>query len=364
RTGTSARGRSVARGRGGSTAARRRRAQPPPGDADNEQETRTGQFDEDAEDVTESRGKLKSKEAKEARAELKRLVTNKFRRVCDVAEGTKWPTTLDERKNDITDEVYLTPKFSTTVNDEHNRVIFAKIAHLVWQDLQAYEKLTAPQTTALSDCLVNRKVKWNKQTLFTFAKETYRGFKDEYRAQTDAEKKAVKENNQRTNRWAQRRKEKADRLMSARQTYLKKHGADPTDIIHADHMSDEASGPEDDEPEDTWKRRMADKMGMPVGMLLDNLIFLEVTNSPWRANELGDVFHELRRLWWDSMEPKQRKRFNAMRVEGTGRESLRIPEFTPYDFGINAEWFTANNEKIEIRDLLKGWGAWGDPEGF
>lgn len=58
-----------------------------------------------------------------------------------------------------------------------------------------------------SDCLMNRKVKWNKQSLFVFAKETYRGFKEDWRAQNNAEKKAAKDLNQQSNRRAQRRKE-------------------------------------------------------------------------------------------------------------------------------------------------------------
>lgn len=54
---------------------------------------------------------------------------------------------------------------------------------------------------------MNRKVKWNKQSLFVFAKETYRGFKEDWRAQNNAEKKAAKDLNQQSNRRAQRRKE-------------------------------------------------------------------------------------------------------------------------------------------------------------
>ncbi|KAG2113233.1 hypothetical protein DEU56DRAFT_919734 [Suillus clintonianus] len=281
----------------------------------------------------------------------------KFRHVCDVSEGRSWPASADEERiNEVTGERYLMPEFTKTVNDDHNRKIFAKVASLVWQDLQ---------NMANSDCLVNRKVKWNKQSLFTFAKETYRGFKEDWRAQNDAEKKAAKGVNQRSNRRAQRRKEKADRLMTARQGYIEKFGVDPVDLVHADHMSDEASGPDDDdELEDDWKRRMAEKMGMPANSQVENLSFLEVTRSPWRSDELGQIFHTLHDLWQASLTSKQKKCFHMIRVTGTDRQSQRIPDFTPYTFGINMEWLEANKDRLEYQDLLKEWGAWEDPEGF
>jgi hypothetical protein len=82
--------------------------------------------------------------------------------------------------------------------------------------------------------------------------------------------------------------QKADRLMTARQAYIEKFGVDPVDLVHADHMSDEASGPEDDdESEDDWKRRMAEKMGMPANWQVENLSFLEVMQSPWRSDEVS-----------------------------------------------------------------------------
>ncbi|KAG1808956.1 uncharacterized protein BJ212DRAFT_1484815 [Suillus subaureus] len=204
------------------------------------------------------------------------------------------------------------------VNDDHNRMIFAKVTSLVWQDLQ---------NMANSDCLVNCKVKWNKQSLFTFAKEMYHGFKEDWQAQNNAKKKAAKGVNQQNNRHAQCHKEKADQLMTACQAYIKKFSVDLVDLVHADHMSDEASGPDDDELEDGWKRRMAEKMGMPANSQVENLSFLEVTRSPWRSDK-------------------------------------RIPDFTPYTFGINIEWLEANKDRLEYQDLLKEWGAWEDPEGF
>ncbi|KAG2135833.1 hypothetical protein DEU56DRAFT_737620, partial [Suillus clintonianus] len=284
------------------------------------------------------------------------LVTAKFRRACDVSDGKKWPSLEVERKNDMTGEVYLTPNFEATVNDDHNRVIFNKIAHLVWEELRS---------TTLSDSLSNRKVKWNKQSLFTFAKDTYRGFKEEWKAQNDREKAAAKNNNQQKNRWSQRRKEKADRLTTACPKYLELHGADPINIIHADHMSDEASGPEDDgESVDKWRIKMGKEKGFPADTDMDGMVFMEVVKNPWRSQELADIYHELFQLWKKSLNTKQRKRFHTLRVEGTDRTLLRIPDYTPYNFGIDAEWLEENKNHPEYQVQLKEWGDWVDPPGF
>jgi len=47
------------------------------------------------------------------------LVTTMFRHICDISEGKKWPIPEVECKNNTTGEVYLTPNFETTVNDQH-----------------------------------------------------------------------------------------------------------------------------------------------------------------------------------------------------------------------------------------------------
>ncbi|KAG1731010.1 hypothetical protein EDB19DRAFT_1641064 [Suillus lakei] len=342
--------------RGASNVARRRRRRDACEEG-NDAESRAGQFDHDAEDVTGARGKL-SATAREVRADLKHMITTKFRHVCNVSEGKMWPSPDDERKNETTGEIYLTPNFEATVNDDHNRVIFKKIAHLVWEELGV-------SFTTLSDSLSNRKVKWNKQSLFTFAKDTYRGFKEEWKAQNDREKAAAKNNNQQKNRWSQRRKEKADRLTTACPKYFELHGADPINIIHADHMSDEASGPEDDgESVDEWRIKMGREKGFPADTDMDGMVFMEVIKNPWRSQELGDIYHKLFQLWKASLNTKQRKRFRTMRVEGTDRVLLRIPDYTPYNFGIDTEWLEENKNHPEYQAQLKEWGAWADPPGF
>lgn len=80
---------------------------------------------------------------------------------------------------------------------------------------------------------------------------------------------------------------KADRLTSACEKYMELHGVDPIHVIHADHMSDEASGPEDDgEAVEDWRRRMSVKKGYPPGIDIDGMVFMEVLKNPWRSNEV------------------------------------------------------------------------------
>ncbi|KIJ09288.1 hypothetical protein PAXINDRAFT_17608 [Paxillus involutus ATCC 200175] len=314
-------------------------------------------YDEDAEDVTESRNKL-SMVGREARTALKRIITSKFRFACNVPEGEKWPSVEEERLNPKTGESWLTPNFKTTVNDEYNRAIFVRVADLAWTDLQ---------NIAQSECLRDRKIKWNKLSLL-FAKETYRGFKPEWKADNDPHKMAEKVDHQCRNRWSQRRKDKAQRLMTAREAYISKHGVDPGELIHADHMSDEASGPEDNETEAAklaWKQCMAAHKHIPNSEgALENISFLEVLRSPWRSKELEDVFVNLQDVWRESLSVKQKQCFHTIRVRDTERISPRIPEYTPFNFGINVEWLEVNKDKSELEDLLKEWGKWEDPEGF
>jgi hypothetical protein len=53
-----------------------------------------------------------------------------------------------------------------------------------------------------------------------------------------------------------------------------------------------------------------------------------------------------------------------MRVEGTDRALLHIPDYTPYNFGIDVEWLKENKNHPEYQAQLKEWGDWADPPGF
>ncbi|KIK91983.1 hypothetical protein PAXRUDRAFT_34717 [Paxillus rubicundulus Ve08.2h10] len=286
----------------------------------NETELHTSLYDEDAEDMTENHNKL-SMAGQEARSELNCLVTTKFRFACNVPEGGKWPSVEEWQVNAETGETWLTPNFNTT-------------------------------TITQSEFLHDRKIKWNKLSLYEFAKETYHGFKPDWKAQNDPEKMAQKSNHQQENRWMQCHKDKAAQLMTVREVYMDKHGVDPCELVHEGHMSHEASGPEGDEPWGSWKRRMAMQAGVSEDVNLESISFepMEVMQSPWRSSELSSIFHDMGDLWWVSLSAKQKKRFQTVRVWGTDCMSKRIPEWTPYNFGINMEWLV--------------WGNWEDPDGF
>ncbi|KIJ09904.1 hypothetical protein PAXINDRAFT_17024 [Paxillus involutus ATCC 200175] len=304
-----------------------------------------GLYDEDAEDILKPSREL-SDAGKEVRKELKQLLMVKFRYVCNVPEGKPWPSPDEECTNEKTGKRYLLPKFNTNVNDGHNRTIFDKVAGLVWTDLQ---------TLGMPACLENRKAKWDKNVLFLFAKDTYRNLKDDWRAQTIPEKGVAK-----------RRKEKAQRLLLARDTFMDKHGVDPAPLVYAEHMSDEGSGPEDDTDtaRKVWTKAMAEKVGMADTTDLEGVTFLEVMKCPWRTEELGDICHELYGMWRASLTAKQKKRFQTIHVHGTDRESPWIPLDTPFNFGIDMDWFDVAKESCEHGHLLTDWGQWEDPEGF
>lgn len=55
--------------------------------------------------------------------------------------------------------------------------------------------------------LFNSNYHWNRETLFEFAKDSFRGFKESYKGQVNEEKRARMRINEQTNRRAARRKE-------------------------------------------------------------------------------------------------------------------------------------------------------------
>ncbi|KIK82478.1 hypothetical protein PAXRUDRAFT_14722 [Paxillus rubicundulus Ve08.2h10] len=243
-------------------------------------------YDDNAEDISGSSRSL-TDAGKAARKELKQLVVMKFRFVCNIPEGKPWPKPDEVHLNLKTGEQYLTLKFDTNVNDGHNHTIFGTVANQVWTDLQT-------AGTAYTYCYL----------------------KEDWRAQNIPVKQAAKVDNQRGNRWTQRRKEATQWLILAQDTYLAKHGVDPVPIVYAEHMSDEGSRPEDDsdEAKDAWKTDMARKAGLAADADLDSMSFLEVMKCPWHSEELGDIYHKLYELWRSSLMAQQKKCFHSIRI--------------------------------------------------
>ncbi|KAM5535245.1 hypothetical protein V8D89_011051 [Ganoderma adspersum] len=145
---------------------------------------------------------------------------------------------------------------------------------------------------------------------------------------------------------------KCKNLLSVAKTYTEIYGADPTDLLTLDLMSDEASGPEDD-GEDAlaaWKQNMATSSGMPGKSDADltKMSFFEVVQPNWRLVELSNVFHKLWDLFWASRTMKSARNM--------------IPSYAPYNFGINVEWY--ERFKVTHRQWMQDWFEHPDPAGF
>ncbi|KAG2135436.1 hypothetical protein DEU56DRAFT_737712, partial [Suillus clintonianus] len=320
--------------------------------------------DETREDVSKPKNLL-SKDGKDARKYLKAQITITFRRICGVKAKDKWPSPSEgERQNADTGEVYYTPDFASDVQDPTNIEIFHKVANITWSEMQK-DKDDWPKFLKM------KKIRWNKSTLVHFAKETFRGFKSKSRAETDPERGTALEINQRTTWWSNRRKEKAGNLLSnvvIEEYKAQNGGIDPSPLIIPDHMSDEASGPEDaDESEtyDDWKRRMATLAGFGPETPTSHLKLLEVIHPQWRSLAQSKVFENLRNIWWTGKSAKEREKF-SIQVRGSMRCSTDadIPKVSPYDFGIDLEWLTEARKERLLEERLKDWGKYGNPTGF
>jgi hypothetical protein len=84
---------------------------------------------------------------------------------------------------------------------------------------------------------------------------------------------------------------KLNRILSAIPEYIKTKDIDPTPCMCQEHMSDEASGPEDEgvESKEDWKMRMATAYGMkdPTPLTIGKLKFLEKIEPEWRSKRVS-----------------------------------------------------------------------------
>ncbi|KIK79555.1 hypothetical protein PAXRUDRAFT_28386 [Paxillus rubicundulus Ve08.2h10] len=165
------------------------------------------------------------------------------------------------------------------VTESHNKLLMV-----------GREARTALKNITQSKCLHDRKIKWNKLSLFEFAKEMCQGFKPKWKADNDPHKMAEKVDHQYCNRWLQCRKDKAQQLMTV------------------------SLGPENNEMEAAklaWKQHMTAHKHMPNSEgALENISFLEVLQSPWRSKEWLEVnkdkskLEDLLKEWGKWEDPK------------------------------------------------------------
>ncbi|KAH9851418.1 hypothetical protein C2E23DRAFT_886589 [Lenzites betulinus] len=204
--------------------------------------------------------------------------------------------------------------------------------------------------------------------LIKVAKATFRGFKTVFLAQEDTAAKERLDANARASRWLNRRRKKPKNYRSAIPTYMEIYGgADPTDLVIPDLMSDEASGPEDDDTESLtqWKRRMAEKDGS-TGMSDDVLRkkqYLETVKPNWRSDELTEIYHNLCKLWYDALSVRFATAMTP-RISNLNRATNTPPPYAPYNFGINQTWFDEYKDEPTYKILLRTWGKYPNPPGF
>ncbi|KAJ6490143.1 hypothetical protein C8R45DRAFT_803693, partial [Mycena sanguinolenta] len=303
------------------------------------------------------------------------MVTSAFRKACDVA-GNHWPDPALPRTNDATGELYLTPFFDFDVAYPANNRIFRAVAKKVESQLNVTStsisyragSLTCDQSSLPPG--VEKSDVPTFGTLTTMAKVSFRGFKKNRKRTVDDAVAQRAEVNARTLRHFRRRETVGVvgnvRVLCA--DYIR--GIDATvlgDMIVEQHLSDEASGPEDDEEtSDAWKMRMAVKYKISDLSIanLKNHRFLEVSECPWRSETYSDMLHDMLSMWDASLTPKERANMKYLRMRGTHRLSSRVPTIAPYDFGISLDWLKQHQDDTLHGPLLRDWNTYGKTDGF
>ncbi|KAJ6617269.1 hypothetical protein B0H10DRAFT_2218752 [Mycena sp. CBHHK59/15] len=314
---------------------------------------------------------LPTPELQAARNILHNLVSLTFREVVSIL-GIVWPDLTVFRSNDVTTEVYLNPVFEGNVNTPANVHIFKEVVKSVNHKLSR-----GPTFWPAGLAVEGVNVTWEHPVILEMAKTAFRSCKKQWHAQTDAEIARRHEENLCTSRRHERRvganrKRGAVRRHRLSRSSPKKHRVDAKDVkeaIHEQWMLDEASGPEGDTSEtakEVWKTWMAFTAGL--GNVSDDMLvkmsFLQVLECTWRSGKFSEMLHELLEIA-DAFEPagvKSEKQY--VRAHNTGCISPHIAETSPYNFGINMEWFAANKKNPEYVHLLHDWGWYPDPESF
>ncbi|KAJ7703641.1 hypothetical protein B0H17DRAFT_1194141 [Mycena rosella] len=146
--------------------------------------------------------------------------------------------------------------------------------------------------------------------------------------------------------------QKVDQKNSVVKAFAAEHGLDPkvlSALLNESHESDEASGPEDNsgESREVWKARMATVAEIPVTShaMFEKLEFLEVLEP-------------------DCARTSCHESLQIHPCGGTGRSLQRIPDVSPWDFGIAMPWLQIHRLLPENSVLLAGWATYGNPPGF
>ncbi|KAF7367178.1 hypothetical protein MSAN_00977700 [Mycena sanguinolenta] len=298
-----------------------------------------------------------------ARRAAQGFVSKTFREVCGVGPKDEWPDPSVTRYNDVTGERYLNPDFDSAVTDPGNCLLISAVARQAELDLQD-EQLRPSVLTDL-------KATWDLSVLERMVRKSFSTFRGQWNVQTDAAAAAKLKAHRKDHRWQQRRILKVDQKRSVVKAFAAEHKLDVKfveSLLHEAHESDEASGPEEDsgESHETWKVRMAATAGISVTSpsALAKLEFLEVLEPEWRSDDLSNIGHALHVKWFNSLSAREKNCIKFIRVRDTHRSQRRIPDYTPWDFGISIPWLDENKKLPENEGLLHDWGTYGNPSGF
>ncbi|KZT27118.1 hypothetical protein NEOLEDRAFT_1176910 [Neolentinus lepideus HHB14362 ss-1] len=278
-----------------------------------------------------------------------------FQHLCGVTSSQNWPS-IDELREDD----YYTPDFDEDVTHATNSAICKRVAESVYTELKGLRELP--------DELRHPDVYFSCRTIEEMAKATYRGFRDQAKAQRSDAKAQKRKRNKRNTRRYQRRFHMLDHLLSVVPEYIKQYGHDPTPILEVDVISDYASGPDsdDNEPQHMWKARMGAQLGVDIRKV-DKQMWTDITCwehiiPEWRSEEVGTILERLQHLHVLSLDENARKKFQAYRVYRTGRSTTTPPAYVPWNFAISEQWW--NDHRPSWKKQTRKWYSRGDPLGF
>ncbi|KAJ7811037.1 hypothetical protein B0H13DRAFT_2384176 [Mycena leptocephala] len=275
---------------------------------------------------------------KAARSALQGLVSQNLRTVIGVP-GTIYPDFGVQRINPTTQERFLDPAFEETVAHATNSILIAEVVRQVEANLARGPAFYPAGLEAKGFAF-----KWDRKLLFDMTKQSFRSCKTQWRQHVDAKAAQANAVNQQKNRLRDRRLTKTKQLQRAVEKFAAKYDLDPKDVmelLHEQLMSDEASGPENEDTRGlaAWKTRMAYTNGYDdvSAAALAKLNFLEVLEAPWRSDEMSNSLHELAQIAYNLLPAKDKKNIRYERMY---------------------------KDDPEYKHLLADWGSYDDPVGF
>ncbi|KAJ6572667.1 hypothetical protein B0H10DRAFT_996746 [Mycena sp. CBHHK59/15] len=303
---------------------------------------------------------LKKKKKNKVQTAIQKYSTQTFRGACGV-KGSDWPDPEVVRINPATGVKYLSPFFDCDVTDPRNHVICLSVARCVEKEMKIKRPPGVTETAV-----------WDSDMLLKCAKQSFRTCKASWKKIHDDEAAKRAAVNDRNTRLYRRRCTKFAHIETQIEAYAAKYHIPVSvvrDLLHEELLSDEASGPEDEEEESfaVWKVRIAAAHGHKdlTPAALKDKHFVEVLACPWRSDELSCVSASMQSLYTAALNAGGGAPFKYTRVPTpTGRKSSRVPRISPWDFGISWEWLDEQRKNPEVAHFLADWGIHGDPEGF